>query len=344
MDGTVIEIPAAPESVVLRLYDVHGTQIGQHRAHLLSGNKAFVVERYEKEPCVEGPEKVFQERKGSGSHVVSGALPVGGDSGDLADAAGTLVPQEEVEHEIVRAVGMLVVRRIDVHKVQIFQTTCNGVGIFLQHPIFTLEVAEHRHVEPDLSRDAHQGIGSAAAELADPGLPVLVEALEDSCRVGMNGRAAEQRPQEHVLHFSRQRVHEAAVVVQPPCIALRVEDTVFSGDALFVLGRVQFFDEARRKVLGIHPLVQIGDGFGDRRKVNFAPVTQVAARSCGGVLLDVVADQQVGMRFEISRNHAGAAEGVENTETCLSKTMLDLFDCGGDVSEEGTLVADVGDY
>ena len=80
MDGTVIEIPAATESVVLRLYDVQGTQLGQHRAHLLSGNKALVAERYEKEPCVEGPEKVFQERKGSGFHVVPGTLPACGDS------------------------------------------------------------------------------------------------------------------------------------------------------------------------------------------------------------------------------------------------------------------------
>lgn len=78
MDGTVVEVPAAPESVVPRLDDVHGAQLGQHRAHLLSGNKALVVERYEKEPCVDGPEKVLQERKGSGFHVVPGTLPVGG--------------------------------------------------------------------------------------------------------------------------------------------------------------------------------------------------------------------------------------------------------------------------
>ena len=275
MDGAVVEVPAASESVVLRLHDVHGTQLGQHRAHLLSGNKALVVERYEKEPCVEGPEKVFQERKGSGFHVVPGTLPVGGDSGDPADASGTLVSQEEIEHEVVGAVGMLVVRGIDVHKIQVFRPRRNRVGIVLQHLVFTLELAEHGYVEPDLSRDAHQGIRSAAAELTDPGLPVLVEALEDPCRIGMNGRAAEQRPQEHVLHVGRQRVHEAAIVIQPPCIALRVEDAVFSSDALFVFGRVQFFDEARRKILGIHPLVHIGDGFGDRRKVNFAPVTQV---------------------------------------------------------------------
>ena len=106
---------------------------------------------------------------------------------------------------------------------------------------------------------------------------------------------------------------------------------------------VQLLDETGRVGRVLHALVQLGSDLGQRCEVHLAPVAQKAPRDRRRVRLQVVADDQLGVRLEQPGHDPRPAEGVENPNLPLAQPFLDGLDRVGNLSKQGALVPDVRD-
>lgn len=88
---------------------------------------------------------------------------------------------------------MLVVRRIEVGQIDRPGLERGGVGVGLEDLEGAFEAAQDRGLEADRAKDPLERIRPGAAELADPCLPVFVEALEDAGGVSVDRGFADQR-------------------------------------------------------------------------------------------------------------------------------------------------------
>lgn len=273
--------------------------------------------------------------------VVGGASPVGGDAGDIGDVRRPLVVEDEVEHEVVGAVGMLVVRRVEVGDVHLADLFGCGQGVLLQHMHVALEVGEERQPELDVTEDARQRVAPRATKLANA-LAVLVEALEDARRVVVDARAIEQRPQKERLQRRRQLRDLLTRRVDELRVARGVEDALVRLDVLVVQGRIELRDEAAAQIR-LDAAVQQLQRHLQLRLVYRAPVRQIALVDDAAVGLQVIHPQRARMTLQIARDHTAAREHVEHRQLVLVQRTAGTGDALADEAQQGTLVPQIGD-
>ena len=112
--------------------------------------------------------------------------------------------------------------------------------------VVAFEPAQDWRFQRDPRGDAIERVGAAAAELAYARAAVLVEALEDPRRVGVNRRLGEERPHQQRLDLRRLVLQELPVAVEAIGVLGRVEDAVLGPDGSRVARRIEAPDEPRR--------------------------------------------------------------------------------------------------
>ena len=116
--GAIAQVAAASEGGVVLLHQRNFTEAREQGIHLLRGDEALRVVRDENEGSRGGLYELLQAGCGMGFGVVGGAVPVGGYAGDFGDLPGPLIIHQQIEHEIIGTVGVLVVGRIQIGEIQ----------------------------------------------------------------------------------------------------------------------------------------------------------------------------------------------------------------------------------
>lgn len=180
------QIAASAECVVRDFHCFHFAVFFEHLGHLLERDEAFrIVGNYHKFRLQRGDD--FFHRFQCGARLVEvGAVPVLRDSAHFAHIDIEPVFQNQIQHEVVRAVWMLIVRRVEVGDVKPFQFHCERDGILLVNFNLALKIAEHRLFQLDSSENARERVPPRRPEAADARVLVLVEALENAAGVHMD--------------------------------------------------------------------------------------------------------------------------------------------------------------
>ena len=103
-----------------------------------------------------------------------------------------------------------------------------------------------------------------------------------------------------------------AIAVKAACIGFGIEHPVLWRDVPFVCRGVEFRDEAWRVGILRNTRIDDLDPFIKRSPVHGAAVAQETARRGGCIGLEIVADEQLTVCLEKTRDHARATEGIEN--------------------------------
>jgi hypothetical protein len=128
-----MEITTATKRIVRRVQSLHFTYASKSVEEMVLSDEALGVVRDENELRVQPFDQIEQGELRFPPLVESGPVPIRWNAGHAADFDWALVVDQHVQHEIVRAVGVLVVRRVEICEVDFWQVVDECVGILLVH-------------------------------------------------------------------------------------------------------------------------------------------------------------------------------------------------------------------
>ena len=103
------------------LESLHAAEGGKESLHLGGGDEALRVVGKEDEGSRTGADDRDKVLPNGGGFVVGRAVPILRDAGDIGNRGRAAVAEDEVEHEVVRTVGVLVIRWVQVDEIRLRQ-------------------------------------------------------------------------------------------------------------------------------------------------------------------------------------------------------------------------------
>ena len=176
--------------------------------------------------------------------VVIGAIPVGRYARNTADSLRLLIIADKVEHKIITAVRMLIIWRIEIHKVDSREIFCQNIGVCLVDFNIAGIFGENRHRNIDISHNSRQGISAVAAKLTDTCAGVFVKSLEHARCVILDRSLENQRCDKEMADAFVHIFHILTGCVNIICVAGCEKDTLAFFDVLIVFRRIKLADKA----------------------------------------------------------------------------------------------------